>query len=339
MIQRNVIEIATVFALLTATACGDDDPKDPGNDQDAATLDSGRPDGGDAATSTDAKVDGAVRDGGDLDASKDAAPTDAQADAVTDANTVADVGTDAAQDDAGADAGTDAGTDAGMSTLAAWYKFDENTGTSAADSTSHFAASTLQNGAAWVAGKSGSAVNLTGGLASAANPYVSLPADLLADCDDVTVALWLKLGAVTNWSRILDLDGKVNGFLYLTAAQDVGGTPHLLFNIYKPDYPMGDPRNDQRVSAEYPSGTTLAGQWHHVAFTLAEGVGHLYFDGAQIGMNEMTTKPSDLQIAQNGEAVLGRSLIFQDPYLNGTIDDLRVSCTAYSAQQIAALAE
>jgi hypothetical protein len=331
MFRRNVIEIATAFALLATTACGDDD--EPKNQEKDAGLDASKPDAGDAATSSDAGGDSAVRDAGDMDASKDAATPVADArveDAAADAQTTLI--------DAGTDAGQDSGTDAGPS-LAAWYKFDENTGTSAADSTSSFAAATLQNGATWVPGKTGSAVDLAGGASSEAHNYVSLPADILAACDDVTIALWIKLGTVTNWSRILDLDGKTNGFIFLTAAQDVGGTPHLLFNIYKPDYPPGDPRNDQRVSAEYPSGTTLAGEWHHVAFTLAAGTGRLYFDGDEIGTNAMTTKPSDIQIAQNGEAVLGKSLIFPDPYVDGTIDDLRVSCTAYSAQQIAAIAQ
>jgi hypothetical protein len=35
---------------------------------------------------------------------------------------------------------------------------------------------------------------------------------------------------------------------------------------------------------------------------------------------------------------LGRSQYAADPYLNGTLDDVRMSCRAYSAEEIAALA-
>jgi hypothetical protein len=340
MIPRNVIKIASAFVLLAASACGDDDPEET-NERDAA-VDSGRADGGDAATDggpkADARIDSGANDAGDIDATTDSAvPTDAQiADATTDAQVIVDAGLDAAQ----TDAGTDAGTDANLPALTAWYKFDETSGTTADDATDNFANGMVLNGATWVAGKNGNAIDLAGGVSTGANHYVALPRDILAECEDVTVALWMKLGTVTNWSRLLDIDGKVNGFIYFTPAQDVGpGVRHLLFNIFKDDFGQNDPRNDRRVSAAYPTGTVLEGVWHHVAFTLSDGMGRLYFDGVQIGMNEMSNTPADVPIGDNGVAWMGRAALFPDPYLDATLDDLRISCTAYSAEQIAAIAQ
>lgn len=348
MIRRNVIKAVSAVALLAATACVDD-PKDTNSDEadsavvvgdagntprDASTL----PDATvlvDSATSEDADIDADVTE---PDASaEDAGVADATAlDATLPDATALDATTpDATLPDATLPDATlpDAGTpDASLPALAAHYRFDENTGTTSADSTGAFGAATLVNSAGWTTGVSGSALSLTG----TGNKHVTLPVDLVDDCADITIAMWMKLGAVTNWSRLLEIDGAVNGFLFFTPAQDVAGAPHLYFNIFY--VPPGQPGSDQGVSAPYPTGTVLVNEWHHVAFTLAGGTGRLYFDGAQIGAAPMAATPAALDLGANAHAWIGRSM-FPDPYLNAAIDDLRVSCTAYSAAQVAALAD
>lgn len=374
MIRRNVIGIAGAIVLLAVTACGDDSggggddddgdsavARDGGSDAntpdasdasarpDSTTPDSGT--AGDAAVTPDSgNIDASTStDAGDIDAARDAeagVSSDAQsADAAADASpTPADASTDAAtldaaaldaSADAGSDASADAGTDAAIAlpTLAARYTFDENTGTTAADTAGTFAAASLINGATWTPGKQGSAIDLAGGTS---NQHVALPANILDTCNDITVALWMRLGSTPPWARLLDIDGTVNGFLFFTPTQDVSGTPHLLFNIF---YPDGPGPNDQGVSAPYPAGTVLVNNWHHVAFTLSGGTGRLYFNGVQIGSSTLMIKPSDLTIGASGHAWLGRSTFGTDPYLDASIDDLRVSCTAYSAEQIAAIAQ
>jgi hypothetical protein len=373
MIRRHVIGIASAMALLAASACDSGDSGGTGDD-DVALDDSGRADAGregdassgatgDAGDRPDAEVKldggdgGRTSDGGDLDAARDAQVSndarseDARADgaemqldgaadaAQADAEQADAAQADAAQGDAGpldaaqVDASSDASLpDASLPALAAWYKFDENSGTTAASSTAGFTNATLLNGASWTAGKHGSALALGGG---ATNQYAALPANIADSCDDITIALWMKLGSTPAWSRLLDIDGVTDGFLFFTPTEMINGVPHLLFNIF---HPPGAGADDQRVSAAYPTGTTLVNVWHHVAFTLSVGTGRLYFDGVQVGSNAMTTKPADLTLGATAHAWIGRST-FPDPYLNAAIDDLRISCTAYSAAQIAALAE
>lgn len=355
MIRRSVIGFAGAVALLAVAGCDSDDADSTdtrdGSVQDGGAADSGLDSGGgtgEGGVRPDSGVDsgrpdsGPPSDGGEIDAARDAtvppidaAPVDAgPVDARTDAAPIVlDAASDASSDAALGDAAADgAVTDAGLPALAARYAFDENSGTTAADTAGSFGTATLLNGASWTAGKQGTALDLAGGTS---NQYAALPVNIVDGCEDITIALWMKLGNTASWTRLLDIDGVVDGFLYFTPTQNINNVPHLLFNIF---HPPGEGADDQRVSAAYPAGTVLVDVWHHVAFTLSGGTGRLYFDGVQIGSNAMTTTPADLTLGATAHAWIGRST-FPDPYLDASIDDLRISCTAYSAAQIATLAQ
>lgn len=359
MVRTSFIRIASLVTLISGSACELDTnaakktddpistPDGDGDDGSSNADDAGAGDGdgdSDGSGGNDDNSGGGDEGGGGEDAGLDGSNPVDEEDAGTDGDNGddgdgsgdVDAGTDPDPDpdpDAGVDDDPDASTgDVELPALVAHYTFDENDGASAADSAGDFAVATLLGAAGWTEGVSGSALKLPGGNTEG---YASLPVDILDRCDDITIALWMKLGSVQPWSRLLDIDGGVNGFLFFTPAQDLGGTPHLYFNIY---YPGGSGPADQGVSAAYPQGTTLVGEWHHVAFTLKDGAAYLYFDGAQIGAAALSVKPSDLAFGDNAHAWIGRSM-FPDPYLDAAIDDLRVSCTAYSAEQIAELAK
>lgn len=208
-------------------------------------------------------------------------------------------------------------------------RFDEQGGTTAVDSSDRGFHGSLHNGPSWVAGRTGGALQLANTEAGA-NQHVSLPPALLSECDDVTIAMWAKLKTVTPWSRLLDIDGGVNGFLFFTPSASVEGVTKLFFNIFQ--------GSDQAVSGSYPDGTVLADVWHHYAVTLSGGVARLYFDGQEIGSNEaFTFKPSDLLYGENAHAWIGRSM-FPDPYLDASLDETRISCRAYTPDEIKQLA-
>lgn len=345
MVKRSVIKIGCTVALLAVVACGDDDPNNGGmGGPDGSTMDGGGSDAGDGGVDgsradTGVRDDAGPNDAGTADADTMDASPDVGEDASLDA-TLADAGSNDASSVDGGDSGNaadagDAGADAAPP-LAAWYKFDEDAGTVAAESTGSIASATLENGATWTTGRVGGAVDLAGGAGNAANNYVSLPPAILDNCEDVTVALWMNLGSIVPWARILDVEGTPDAFLFFTPTQGSAEDPRLFFNIY---YPAGEGANDQGVSAAYPVGTTLVGAWHHVAFTLSQGTGTLYFDGAEIGAGPMMLRPSDLPIGATAHAWLGRSRFDVDAYLDATLDELHISCTALSAEEIAALAQ
>ena len=78
-------------------------------------------------------------------------------------------------------------------------------------------------------------------------------------------------------------------------------------------------------------------QWRHVAVVLSGNTGRLYLSGIQVAQNtNLVLNPINLGATPN--VWLGRSQYTADPYLNGTLDDVRMSCRAYSAEEVAALA-
>ncbi len=198
----------------------------------------------------------------------------------------------------------------------ALYPFDQTTGTVATDFSGNGQNGTLVGGATFTAGRTGNALNLSG-----ANQYADLPDGLVAGCRDFTFAAWVRLGANPNWNRVFDFGNGTGTNMFLTTA---AGGQIFRFAI------RNNNSTEQRVSYNYsfPTGT-----WKHVAFTLAGGTGSLYLDGTQVAQNtSMSLRPIDLGLTPN--VWLGRSQYGADPYLNGSLDEVRISCRAYSATEV-----
>jgi hypothetical protein len=205
---------------------------------------------------------------------------------------------------------------ANIDLLAAYLKFDETSGTTAADAIGNGWVGTLVNGPLWVAGISGNAVKLDG-----ANDYVALPAGVVASSATSTIAAWVNLDAVSNWNRIFDFGSGTSTYMYLTPKNGVNGKIRFVIK-------------NNNSSEQQIDGTAAlpTGGWHHVAVTLDGATGILYVDGNEVGRNSaMTLKPSDLgSTTQNW---IGRSQ-YNDPYLNGKIDDFKIYSRALSASDV-----
>lgn len=205
--------------------------------------------------------------------------------------------------------------------LVAHYSFDETAGTVAHDASTNGRNGTLVGGATRVAGRKGNAVRLSG-----VNQYVDLPDALASACTDFTFAGWVNLAAATNWTRIFDYGSGTATNMFLTPR--AGGTT-LRFAI------RNNNGAEQQISYAYTFPTNT---WKHVAVTISGTTGRLYLDGAQVAQNtNLTLDPANLGAV--GNVWLGRSQYAADPYLNATLDDVRVSCRAYSAAEITTLAQ
>jgi hypothetical protein len=78
--------------------------------------------------------------------------------------------------------------------------------------------------------------------------------------------------------------------------------------------------------------------WHHVAVTMdATSNVSLYIDGAQIQVESTAAKASDFAGTAITQAYLAKSR-GNDPYFNGSIDELRIACRAYTPDEIKNLA-
>jgi fibronectin type 3 domain-containing protein/regulation of enolase protein 1 (concanavalin A-like superfamily) len=201
----------------------------------------------------------------------------------------------------------------------AHLKFDETSGTTAADATANGWTGTLANGATWTAGQTGNAVSL----ASASSQYVTLPTGIVNGLTTCTLTSWVYLNTTSTWARIFDFGTGTNNYMFLAPQ---GGAGKIRFAI-----------RTASVAEQIIDGTATLpiGGWHHVAITLNGATGTLYVDGAQVGQNTaMTLNPSSLGSTTQNR--LGRSQ-FNDPYLNGKLDDFHIYGTVLTAAQIATL--
>lgn len=204
-----------------------------------------------------------------------------------------------------------------------YFRFEEPSGNVAADSSDREFHGTRTGGTFVAEGRVGGALHLTG----ANKEFVSVDPTLFTNCDDLTIALWAKPDTLANWTRLIDVKGDMDNFAFFTPARDDAGTQKLHFTIFT--------GADSAVTGTYPVGTVLTGQWHHYAVTLQGTVARLYFDGVEIGSNpNMTLAPSDIPLGDESGAWVGKSMFNNDPTLDGTVDELRVACRAYTAAEI-----
>ncbi|WP_262060428.1 beta-L-arabinofuranosidase domain-containing protein [Streptomyces sp. STR69] len=207
--------------------------------------------------------------------------------------------------------------------FAAWHRFDETSGTAAADATGNGRTAQLVGGAAWLTdGRLGGAVALDG-----VDGHVTLAEDLLAGAAAYSLATWVRLdGRPGTWSRIFDLGTGVTANMFLTP---LSGDGTLRYAIT-----AGGAGAEQRIDAE-PLPTD---RWVHVAVAYGEGSAVLYVDGVEAGRNAAVTVEPRRFGNHIRAGYVGRSQ-YADPYLKGAVDDFRVYGRALSATEVATLAQ
>ncbi|GEM_PF-2509188 len=202
------------------------------------------------------------------------------------------------------------------SDLHAHWKFNETSGTAAADSAGSNNG-TLTGGASWIGGRINNAVLLNG-----SSGYVSLPAGIVSSLNDFSITTWVFVNANSTWARVFDFGTGTGTYMFLTP-QSVAGTIR---------YAITTGGSEQQVNG---TAALTPGQWNHVAITLNGTTGILYVNGVAIGTNtSMTLKPSGL--GNTTLNYIGKSQ-FSDPYLNGRVDDFRIYRRALTASEISTL--
>ena len=208
---------------------------------------------------------------------------------------------------------------AAPSEFVAWYKFDETSGTTASDAGGNSFTAALNAGATWAEGKFGNAVKLDG-----VKDFVSLPAGILENVDDFTIAAWVNLEATSTWSRIFDFGSGTGANMFLTPRSSAGT---LRFAIT-----TSGAGGEQQINSGH---LVKKGIWQHIAVTRSGDIGILYMDGVEVARNDnLTIKPSDLGPTSGN--FIGKSQ-YADPYLKGLVDDFRIYSRALSASEIVSL--
>jgi hypothetical protein len=219
--------------------------------------------------------------------------------------------------------------------LVVWYKFDDGSGSIAADSST--APGAPRNGMLATAGTGGAvafstnhqvgthAVNLTAN-GMTGGGYVVVPSLHDVAPAALTITAWVNVTTAQPWQRVFDIGNTSTSNLGLTTYNGAGQVRFII----------------RTGGVEQPINSTVTlsvSKWHHLAVVLPAGspyTGLLYVDGVLAATNPtMTFHAADLGATANN--YLGRSQFVADPYFAGLIDDFRVYRRALSPEQITAV--
>lgn len=196
--------------------------------------------------------------------------------------------------------------------LVGWWRLDETSGFTAADSSSSGYDGTLTNmsGNEWTSGIVGGALEFDG-----SNEYIDLPIDsLIGSLTNCTIATWVNWsGLGSDWQRVFDFGTGETYNMFLTPNTSDN---ELRFAITQTSW-----HDEDRATASevLPTG------WHHLAVTIDPDntTYTLYLDAEVVAENTSARfTPSDL--GETNQNWLGRSQYAPDPYFNGVLDDFRI---------------
>ncbi len=237
------------------------------------------------------------------------------------------VGTDA---NGGADVLVGGDANALAQGLVAWYPCEQAVETALPDVSGNnrnaFLASSATGDAGFrfAAGKVGKALYLSG----ANSAHVVLPAGMLTDASEATVATWVYLNSQKGWQRVWTFSTGGNAYMYLTTSLNSTGLARG--GITLKNNP-GDEAESVQGSVTLPTGV-----WTHLALVLGPTGMVLYIDGTQVDARPASSiRPVDM--GKTLYDYIGRSNFSWDPYLDGNIDEFRVYNRALSPNEIRAL--
>ncbi|MEV4580340.1 beta-L-arabinofuranosidase domain-containing protein [Nonomuraea jabiensis] len=174
-----------------------------------------------------------------------------------------------------------------------------------------------------VEGRFGRGLRLNGGSGA---EHLRLPQEAVSQLTDFTIATWVNLATAQTWSRVFDFGQSTTVNMFLTARSGAAGNPPR-FAIT-----VGGSGQEQQITG--PSAVP-AGEWVHLAVTLAGGVGTLYVNGSAVATNPgMTLDPTSLGVP--GNIWIGRSQ-YGDPLLDATIDEFHIFDRALGAAEVQSL--
>ena len=329
-------EASPVGTAVPQTPDGSVGDSAPSENVDAAALEAADdgPDDTQLASGDGTGTMDAPGNAGDVDASSsagfDAGPLDATIgpgvlDATVDSPDEVDANVDspgnAGPPDAAVGTGDSGAPDAGEDGavfdpegLVAYYRFDESSGDTSADSSGNMHPAQMV-GATFSPGLEGNAATMNG-----VQEYVALPAGIVSGLTSFSISAWFYLADPTVSTRIFDFGSDTTTYMFLT--------PQLMrFAITTSGF-----SGEQDLIG--PQGIAT-GMWQHVVVTSSGGTGTLYLNGAVFIASPVTLTPASLGSTQSNW--LGRSEYATDPYLNGKIDNFRIYSRALSAAEVGAL--
>jgi len=199
--------------------------------------------------------------------------------------------------------------------LVGWWKFDENTGTSAYDSSGNGNTGTLTNGPTWTTGKINSALSFDG-----FDDYVTIGnASVFNNFADMTISVWIYLNGWGTWDPSV------------ICRKDWIYELHVMRDNKCLEFLTGD--NWGGGALRTANNSLTLGAWHHVVAVkdTATAKKYLYINGslsASGGSGYAPTGSNTAPVEISGPS--GRAF-------DGKIDDVRVYNRVLSADDVTAL--
>jgi type 1 glutamine amidotransferase len=224
--------------------------------------------------------------------------------------------------------------------IPAHYRFDEGTGTTAANSGTDpsIAAATLGGNVGWTPnGKFGPAASFTGGSGTSGN-HVNLPNNIAAGMDEeFTVSVWARPNVLPNWVPLVQIGSSTDTFFLLQSSTQAGGPQANQPSGFAATFKRAGQPAQERLMLGAGNDLPL-NAWTHVVFTMKDRVGKIYFDGVLKATRE------DFNIGIGDVGVNGTTTAnyiggtsWNDPRWNGLVDDFQLYGKELTAAEVAQL--
>ncbi|MEM7513280.1 MAG: LamG-like jellyroll fold domain-containing protein, partial [Bacteroidota bacterium] len=157
--------------------------------------------------------------------------------------------------------------------------------------------------------------------------FVDLPDGLTANLTNFTFETRYFHKSNGAWQRIMDFGNNTSQFMLLTPVAGFGGR--------NPFLQLRTPATTLNLEG---SEALVLNRWYHIAVVIdgssSSNNARMYIDGELKGQSTFPLSPQDLgNLSDNW---LGRSQFSPDPYLSGTLDEVRIWSTARSQAEIQA---
>ncbi|NLY42934.1 MAG: family 43 glycosylhydrolase [Clostridiaceae bacterium] len=202
----------------------------------------------------------------------------------------------------------------------AWYRFDEESGAIALDSSGLGNDATIYKATGNRApGLFGNALQLQG----SNEQYAELPDGIMSDIGDFTISTWINASSISTWARVFDFGNDTDTNMFFTVRSN-NNTPRFAIKV--------NGSSEQIVNS---SKALSANTWYHIAVTRSGNTVIMYINGEEVGRNNnVTFRPSNMGVTVNN--YIGRSQ-WPDPYFDGRIDEFSIFDYALSPAEIKTL--
>ena len=148
--------------------------------------------------------------------------------------------------------------------------------------------------------------------------HLQLPYNI-ANHDEMTIAMWIKMRANNAWQRVFDFGLDDSHYMFLTTNNGKSGMRFAIKN-------GGD---EQILDA---TQNLALSSWKYLTVTIGKDKTAIYLNGEEVGSsNSITIKPSDLHAVLN---YVGRSQFLTDPNMPMLIRDMRIYNYAADVEEI-----